>query len=141
MSKKGLPKLTEANFQIAIAKYLDAKKVTWCHVPNGIYSNPINISKFKKQGLKPGIPDVLIFESDGRNFWDGFAVELKIGNNKPNQNQIRWMQKLNQHGWLCVWCNDLDSAIDAIDKYIAGETTTIEKKLKNRYYNKKSGEE
>ena len=56
---------TEEQEQIKLAEYLDWKGYCWCHVPNGGNRNVVTGAKLKKQGVKPGVPDVLIFDSPG----------------------------------------------------------------------------
>ncbi len=48
--------------QQAVARYLDAcPGALWCHVPNEAKRGPKLAAMLKSQGLKAGVPDVLIF--------------------------------------------------------------------------------
>ena len=73
MTKLNCPK--EYNEQVTLAEYLDLKGYCWCHVPKGGARHPATGAKMKKQGVKPGVPDVLIFDHVG--ICNGVAIELK----------------------------------------------------------------
>ena len=106
--------MTELKFQIAVARLLDTLGWQWCHVPNGMRSNPTAVKNAKLAGLKPGVPDVMIYER-----WKsadittvaadrfGVAIELKIGRNKVTKDQCAWLDALEQRGWKVATCRTL----------------------------------
>jgi hypothetical protein len=106
----------EDDFQTTVARYLDSLGVLWCHVTNeGMI--PVHYrAKLKRKGLKNGVPDVLIFEPNKE--YNGLAIELKAGYNKPSEYQKEWMQELSQRKWLCYWSNSLDEVINIIELYL-----------------------
>lgn len=110
---------TEDNLQKSVAQYLDAKKLLWCHPPNGGSRNIIEATKLKGMGVKSGVPDCLIF-SQKRGF-SGLAIELKVGYNKPSENQIEFIKGLEANNWLCVVSHSLDHCISLIDWYVTEE--------------------
>ncbi len=96
----------EAQMQEAAANLLDSIRVAWCHVPNGGLRNKRTGAMLKRQGVKPGVPDVLIFDSCmvlddrlGTIKYFGCAIELKYGKNRPSDSQLEWLDMLNQRGW------------------------------------------
>jgi len=107
----------EDDFQKAVAKYLDVKGVLYFHPPNGGTRNVIEATKLKKMGVKSGVPDILIFNR--RKDWSGLAIELKVGYNKPSENQLEFMKMLSGEGWMCVVSYSLDEVIELIDSYMA----------------------
>jgi len=114
------PKMTEDQEQQALAAWLDAKGLLWCHVPNGGSRNVREAAKLKRMGVKPGVPDVLIFErphqSKGRLPFakHGVAIELKRADGGPSDvrdSQRRWLDALYDRGWLCKVAFGADDAI------------------------------
>ena len=108
---------SEDNFQMAAARYLDMLGVLWCHVPNGGSRHIIEAAKLKGHGVKKGVPDCLIFEA--RKGYAGFAIELKVGKNKPSEDQIFWLNALKARNWKVLVTKSLDEFIAEIDNYFA----------------------
>jgi hypothetical protein len=73
----------------------------------------------KKQGVKPGVPDVLIFDGvdhEEKGIWMGIAIELKRQKGGQLQDsQEEWLQKLEYRGWLTKVCEGADEAIDFLE--------------------------
>ena len=51
---------TERQVQVAIAQYLDARRLMWYAVPNGGNRNLITAKKLKAEGVKAGVPDIAL---------------------------------------------------------------------------------
>lgn len=112
----------EKDFQITVANYLRSINAVFHHSPNeGIMKAHYGAMR-KKQGVSSGIPDLLIFDKIGD--FNGLAIELKVGYNKPTIEQLEWGEKLKANGWLWRWSNSLDEVIDIIDKYFTGKIRT-----------------
>ena len=106
----------ENNFQTTVASYLDSLGVLWFHCPNGGSRHRLEAINLKKQGVKSGVPDVMIIEPKGK--YIGLAIELKVGYNKPKEEQEKWLKKLSDRGYKTCWTNSLDECIDIIDEYL-----------------------
>lgn len=106
---------SEDEFQKALAIYLKFSGAFWFHSPNGGSRNAIEASKFKAMGVLPGVPDCLIL--DNRRGFVGMAIELKVGRNKPTNNQIAVADKLVASGWIVATTWSLDDAIALVDWY------------------------
>lgn len=105
--------VSEYDEQVKLANYLDAKGYLWCHVPNGGNRNPITGKKLKMQGVKPGVPDCLIFTPKG-----GIAIELKRSNGKPSDvrdSQKEWLNALSNRMWQTKVAFGADDAIDWLE--------------------------
>jgi len=63
---------TEHQVQVAICQYLDLNKIFYFAVPNGSNKSKAAASKFKREGLKAGIPDLCIL-NDGKAYF----IEVK----------------------------------------------------------------
>jgi len=105
----------EDALQKSVAKYLNAINAFWFHCPNGGSRHALEAMKLKDMGVKAGIPDCLIL--DQRNGYSGLAIELKVGYNKPSEQQLAIFDKLIERNWLVVVSWSLDEVIDIIDNY------------------------
>jgi len=112
-------KQSESQLQRAVARVLDASGLLWCHVPNGGQRHPAVAKKLKAEGVKAGIPDVMVFEQPYRPMGAGFrylthnglALELKAGRNKPTAAQVEWHERLRKNGWRVEVCYTLDEVL------------------------------
>lgn len=96
-----------------LATWLDVIGLVWCHVPNGGVRNPIAGARLKAQGVKPGVPDVLIFTSPPRISATGAAIELKrLNGGRTSIEQTGWHDTLRNLGWRV---HVAKGALDAID--------------------------
>lgn len=112
---------SEDNLQKSVARYLDIIGAFWFHCPNGGSRNGIEAAKLKAMGVKAGIPDCLIL--DNRRGYAGLAIELKVGYNKPSENQLQQFDKLVARNWMVVVSWSLEETIAAIDWYYELNTT------------------
>jgi hypothetical protein len=116
--------MTEEAFQRAVAMTLDAMGWLWCHVPNGGARDARTGAKLKGQGVRRGVPDVMVFERWARTYSgpdtpicdDGFgvAIELKAGRRKPTGPQKAWMDGLRERGWMVDVCRTMDEVLDVL---------------------------
>lgn len=101
------PRKLEAPEQRMLASWLDSiARVVWCHVPNGGNRNLVVGAELKREGVKRGVPDVLIFDpppSDPTKV--GVAVELKPTKRSdptaaPTKQQLAWLAALRERNWV-----------------------------------------
>ena len=78
------------------------------HVPNGGTRNIREAVKFKSMGVKSGVPDILLPVS--RKGYNGLAIELKAGKNKPSENQLVWIDFLQNSNWYVTVCYTWEEA-------------------------------
>ena len=98
----------ESNLQKACASYLNKyTKHVWVHVPNEAKRSYKLAKHLQQQGMKGGLPDILIFDSL-------MAIELKAKKNKPTQSQIEWLKALEGAGWRVCWVNNFDEFLDIL---------------------------
>ena len=108
--------MKEDQLQIACATYLDHLPVLWCHVANERQTSIMRGAKFKKMGVKSGVPDILIFEP--REQFNGLAIELKIKGNSVTGNQKNWLWQLFQNGWETTVVYNFDDFKTVVDNYL-----------------------
>ena len=70
-------------------------------------------------GSKAGMPDLMIFTPN--KYYSGLAIELKVGYNKPSENQKKWLADLNNANWKAIWLNNFDDIKTTIDNYFKDE--------------------
>lgn len=116
----GLP--TEAEEQTALFEWatlmehrIPALKMMFA-IPNGGSRHKREAINLKRQGLKPGVPDIcLAYPSGG---YHGLYIELKVGKNKPSQVQKQWLSKLSEAGYKAAVCYGFDDAMKTIMDYL-----------------------
>lgn len=120
----------EEDLQKAVAEYLDhhpATKGHWFHPPNGGYRHKATAGKLKDQGVKSGVPDVLIvrpFLGPNGSLWDdgepvdvpfsGLAIELKMPKGTVRASQRQWHETLRSCGWRVEVCRSLDEVVKLV---------------------------
>lgn len=88
-------------------------------VPNGQY-RPKNIAvKLKRQGVKSGVSDICLPLPKGK--YHGLYLELKVGKNKPTENQKEFLKKVISVGYCGVVCYGFEDAADVITSYLRCE--------------------
>jgi len=63
--------------------------------------------------------DILVFASKSK--YSGLALELKVGYNKPTENQFNCLERLKNASWDAHWCNSFDAAKEIIDNFMSYE--------------------
>ncbi|MEF2799686.1 MAG: VRR-NUC domain-containing protein [Christensenellales bacterium] len=112
----------EENEQIALFRWAAYEKSVYpeleymFHIPNGGVRNKATGGKLKAAGVKAGVPDICLPLPCKR--YAGLYIELKAGKNKPQPNQLRWLDALNRNGYLAVVCYGCEEAIKTIVDYI-----------------------
>lgn len=85
-------------------------------IPNGGKRNAAEAAHLKRQGVKAGVPDLCLAVPRGE--YHGLYIELKVGKNKPTDNQLGWLRLLRQYGYAVAVCYSAEEAKDVIDKYL-----------------------
>ena len=104
------------------AKYASAKhpglKLMFA-IPNGGARDAITDAMLKREGVKPGVPDIFLPMPVG-NF-HGLFIELKTAKGRPSLQQREWLTNLSNYGYAAVLCRGLNEALDTITRYVAGQ--------------------
>ena len=137
-AKSDIP--TEREEQVKLAKYLDSLGLLWCHVPNeghGGYGKGAQIkgARLRAEGLKSGVPDVLIFSqcsvvSDKEELHrSGCAIELKRQKGgRVSDSQKEWLAGLRRAGWVAEVCNGFEEAQKLIKELGYEESNTEQRR-------------
>lgn len=101
--------------QRMLASWLDLFGLQWLHVPNGGKRDPATAAELKRQGVKAGAPDVLIFDRPPNLRAVGTALELKrTRGGRVRESQRHWLAALEERGWHVVVARGADEAIAAL---------------------------
>lgn len=112
----------EADFQRVAAEWLDLMApihgFIWFHPPNGGWRDKRTAARFKREGVKPGVSDiVIIFPPDGHVA----VAELKSATGQPSPQQRIFMEgieKIGGHAMVCYTLKDLTEFVTGlIHKY------------------------
>lgn len=111
-------KRSEDDFQKSCVKWLKLQHpgLLVHHSPNGGKRNAREAAKFKAMGTRAGCPDLQIYRRNGS--YAGLAIEIKVGDNKPTDNQISFMRELTAQGWFCIVINHMDLFIKTVNGYM-----------------------
>lgn len=86
------------------------------HIPNEGKRTASAGARLKQEGLKPGVPDICL--PVARGSYHGLYIELKVGRNKPTENQNRWLKNLKAQGYETAVCYGWEEAEKMILKYL-----------------------
>ena len=111
---------TEAQEQIAVVEYCEARNIPVFHIPNGGQRGKVCAANLKRQGVRAGVPDLCIpLACKGSH---GLYIEMKRRKGyQIRPAQARWLNRLNKAGYLARMCAGSDSAIELVRQYVAGE--------------------
>lgn len=108
-------KKSEANEQIAVIDYCELRNYPIFAIPNGGSRNQLEAANLKRQGVKSGVPDLCV--PVAKHNYHGMYIEMKVGRNKPTDNQIKWLRMLKENGYFVCVCYGFDEAVKALDWY------------------------
>lgn len=90
------------------------------YVPNGGSRNSVEAANLKRQGVKPGVPD--LFLPVPRGIYHGLFIELKrYKGGRVSKEQTEWMAALRTMGFVAEVANGWEQAAEIISIYLKGE--------------------
>lgn len=91
----------------------------WMHaIPNGGKRHPATAGKMKAEGLKSGVPDICL--PVACHGFHALYIEMKVGKNKPRDEQPKWLEYLRGAGYCVRLCYSAKDAQKAIEEYLNG---------------------
>ena len=109
-------KRSEAKEQEVVIEYCNIKHIPVFAIPNGGSRNVIEAANLKRQGVKAGVPDLMI--PVAKHGYHGLFIEMKVGYNKPTEKQEKWINKLRDNGYKVKVCYGANDAINTIVSYM-----------------------
>lgn len=110
---------TEQAHVIQWAAYMEHRwpELHWLHhIPNGGARDRVTGAMLKRQGVKPGVPDLYL--PCARGGYHGLYIEMKNGRNGLTKAQKAFRDYATAQGYRVQVCYSADQAIDTITKYI-----------------------
>ena len=95
------------------------------HIPNGGYRSRRTAARFKEQGVKAGIPDLLL--PVARHGFHGLWIEMKRTDSRPSETkplQLKWHTDLTAQGYRVEVCKGWESAWNVLMNYLSTEGKT-----------------
>jgi VRR-NUC domain. len=86
------------------------------HIPNGGSRHPAEAANLKRQGVKAGVPDLLL--PVARKGYHGLWIEMKRIGGRISPNQQYWLRNLGEQGYKCEVCYGYDEAVKVIKEYM-----------------------
>lgn len=86
------------------------------HVPNGGKRDKATAIALKRQGVKAGVPDIVLPAPRGE--YHGLYIELKAGQNTATKTQKDFLSYLRQQGYYTAICYDWQKAAELIETYL-----------------------
>ena len=87
------------------------------HIPNGGLRSKPEAVRFKKIGVKAGVPD--LFLPVARGGWHGLFIEMKRQKGgRLSEEQAEWLKALEAEHYCAVVCAGAEEACDTIMNYL-----------------------
>jgi len=110
--------MKESQIQIAffqwISHYPRLRKSCWA-TPNGGTRNAREAVNLKRQGVTPGVPDIML--AIPSHPYHGLFIEFKSENGKLTDSQSKFIDRLTKDGYKCSICRCWTEARKAIQDY------------------------
>jgi hypothetical protein len=87
-------------------------------VPNGGYRHPGEALNLKREGVKPGVPDIHVAIPTEK--YPGLYLEFKFGRNKVTPGQQAFIENLRLVGYRVEVVYDFEEAHDVFLDYMKG---------------------
>ena len=111
---------TESQEQCAVIKWVDSQPLIrgrLMSIPNGANKSPASAAKFKREGLRPGVPD--LFLPIAQQGFHGLWIELKRSKGGTvSIAQRDWTIFLRSRDYAAYICEGADEAILTIKRYM-----------------------
>ncbi|MDR0620314.1 MAG: VRR-NUC domain-containing protein [Deltaproteobacteria bacterium] len=130
MTKKDPPPLPSEDYEQqrlavwleTIQKLVPKPKILYYAVPNGGWRNKVVAVKLKAQGVRPGVPDMVI--PVPRGGYHGLYIELKRAKGgQVSAYQKDWIENLREHGYRAEVCAGADAAMAVVVDYLGLDRT------------------
>ncbi len=103
--------------QIVVATWLTRNNIIFYHIPNGGRRNFLEGLKFKRMGVKAGIPDICI--PVARKGFHGAYGELKrLVGGRVSEQQEWWLAELKRQGYYVFIGHGADEFIQHVKNYM-----------------------
>ena len=86
-------------------------------IPNGGYRHYRTAAELKEEGVKSGVPDIML--PVARGGYNGLFIEMKrTTGGRVSETQQKFLKSLNDNGYLAVVCKGFEEARETILRYL-----------------------
>lgn len=114
--------MTEHQEQAALIQWFDVQhkdlRGRLFAIPNGGQRHVAVATKLKAEGVRRGVPDLML--PVARHGFHGLFIELKAKGGRPTKEQLDWLGFLGEQGYMAVVCVGAQAAINTISSYLNG---------------------
>lgn len=93
-------------------------------VPNGGKRDKLTAARMKAEGVRAGVPDIvlplILYDRFDRMLRAGLWIELKVGKGTVSTEQNNWHVFLKRQGYTVVVCYSWIEAAQAVELYLKG---------------------
>jgi hypothetical protein len=83
----------------------------------GFKANVVRVDRLKREGVKPGVPDILLAFPLG--VWPGLFIEMKrVRDSRTSTEQKRMIANLSAVGYMTAVCRGMREAREIIEAYL-----------------------
>jgi hypothetical protein len=110
----------ESALQTQTATYLSLQhpQVVFIHVPNEGRRSPQAGARAKRQGVRSGVSDLLIWSPVAGRKPHGLALELKSPTGRLTDSQRDWFADMERVGWITATAKEFEAARRIIDDFV-----------------------
>lgn len=96
-------------------------------IPNGAMLGggkigAMRMNVLKKEGLRPGTPDLFLPSAHGGKF--GAYIEMKTEKGRLSENQSQFISQVEKYGYICFVAYGAQEAIEFLEDYLNQPYTT-----------------
>ena len=107
----------EHDEQVALFAWFEYQGILAFAIPNGSNKSKYQRHHFQEEGLKPGVPDLMVPIAKG--LFHGLFIEMKrIKDSQTSDEQIAWHKLFTEQGYLVVHCKGAAAAMETVRAYL-----------------------
>lgn len=108
---------TEVEEQIVLVVWMEKKAIPFFHVPNGGHRDWREAAKFKRMGVRPGVPDLVV--PVARKGYHGLFLEVKrTQGGRLSDTQLFWRDVLLKEGYAWYEVKGAQEGIRIVEDYL-----------------------
>lgn len=106
-----MPLKPEQIDQIKVVDWVKAKtSLRVHHFTNEGKRSYQNAFALQRMGMNKGVSDLFFPKSSPDGQYKGLWIELKVGKNKPDKEQLKFIDEMKEEGYQAIWLTGWDAA-------------------------------
>ncbi len=112
--------MSEHDEQVALVRWFDMQYPKYSGllfaIPNGGHRHKLTAVKLKREGVRSGVPDLMLPVANDKYY--GLFIELKTKTGRLQPSQKVWLNELDKQGYCAEMCKGWESARELIKNYL-----------------------